>query len=320
MTIFNKVKSLLCRGIKNMNITLKQVRAFLAIAQVKSFAEACELLHISQPALSITIKNLEETVGGKLIARSTRAVALTPEGELFLPVAKRLLNDFDSAFVELHERFSLKRGNLSFAVMPSFASTLLPKKLLTFNNQYPAVKIKVHDVIAEDAVAMVRSDKVEFAISFDPGSCDDLNFQTLFTDKFIAVFPQNHPLTKLNNTEIIQWQQLSQYPFVTLQRPSSIRLLLDETLAKQGIFLNISFETNQLATVVQMVANNLGISIIPSLYQQQLSALNLNYCEIDEPTISRRVGIISKRRHTLSHASSEFLKILQHNFQQGYSS
>ena len=294
-----------------MNITLKQIRAFLAIAQVKSFAEACELLHISQPALSVTIKNLEATIGGQLFARSTRALALTPEGQQFLPIAKRLLTDFDTALVELHESFALKRGNLSFAAMPSFASTLLPKQLVDFNSQYPAVKVKVHDVIAEDAVAMVRSGKVEFAISFDPGNSDDLNFETLFTDKFIAVFPQSHPLA---NTKNIQWQQLSQYPFITLQRPSSIRLLLDDTLAKEGIFLDITFEANQLATVVQMVANDLGISVIPSLYQQQLSALKLNYCQINEPAISRRVGIISKRRHVFSHAATEFLKIIQASY------
>lgn len=294
-----------------MNITLKQIRAFLAIAQVKSFAEACELLHISQPALSVTIKNLEATVGGQLFSRSTRALALSPEGDKFLPVAKRLLADFDNALVELHESFALKRGNLSFAAMPSFASTLLPKQIVDFKNQHSAIKVKVHDVIAEDAVAMVRSGKVEFAISFDPGNFDDLNFETLFTDKFIAVFPQSHTLTKANN---IQWQHLSQYPFVTLQRPSSIRFLLDDTLAKRGLFLDIAFEANQLATVVQMVANNLGISVIPSLYQQQLSALKLNYCSIDEPAISRRVGIISKRRHVFSHAATEFLKVIQTNF------
>ncbi|GAW95655.1 MULTISPECIES: LysR family transcriptional regulator [Colwellia] len=301
-----------------MNITLKQIRAFLSVAQVKSFAEACELLHISQPALSITIKNLEETVGGKLIARSTRVMSLTPEGELFLPVAKRLLSDFDSALVELHESFILKRGNLSFAAMPSFASTLLPKQLVDFNKQYPAVKVKVHDVIAEDAIAMVRSGKVEFAISFDPGNSDDLNFKTLFTDKFIVAFANNHPLSHsltapIKEGKAPQWQQLSQYPFIALQRPSSIRLLLDETLAKQEIFLDIAFEANQLATVVQMVANNLGISVIPSLYQQQLSVLKLNYCEIDEPAISRRVGIISKRRHVFSHAATQFLKVIQEN-------
>ena len=90
-----------------MNITLKQLRTFITIAQSKSFAEASEILHLSQPALSISIKNLEETVGGKLLARSTRTLSLTPEGQIFLPTAKRLLADFDDAFIELAELFSL---------------------------------------------------------------------------------------------------------------------------------------------------------------------------------------------------------------------
>ncbi len=294
-----------------MNITLKQIRAFLAIAEIKSFAEACELLHISQPALSVTIKNLEETVGGKLFARSTRTLALTPEGEHFVPIAKRLLADFDSALLELHESFTLKRGNLSFAAMPSFTSNHLPKQLVAFKKLYPNIKIKIHDVIAEDAVEMVRTNKTEFAISFDPGSSEDLNFKTLFTDKFIVTFPDKHPLNELKNP---QWQDLHQYPCIALQKPSSMRLLIDKTLAKQDILLNIAFEANQLASVVQMVANGIGISIVPALYKQQLRALKLNFSEINEPIISRRVGIISKKRHSFSHAADEFIKIIQAHY------
>ncbi len=294
-----------------MNITLKQIRAFLAIAQLKSFAQACELLHISQPALSVSIKNLEQTVGGKLFARSTRTLALTPEGERFVPIARRLLADFDSALVELQESFSLKRGNLTFAAMPSFAGNHLPKQLVAYNKRYPNVKVKIHDVIAEDAVEMVRANKTEFAISFDPGSCEDLNFKTLFTDEFIVAFPDKHPLNALKNP---QWRDLHQYPCIALQKPSSMRLLIDETLANQGIFLNIAFEASQLASVVQMVANGIGISVVPALYKQQLNALKLNYCAVNKPMISRRVGIISKKRHSFSHAAKEFLTIIQAHY------
>ena len=74
-----------------MNVSIKQLQSFVAVARSQSFAEACTLVHLSQPALSISIKNLEEAVGGKLLARSTRSVALTPEGAEFLPVVQRLL-------------------------------------------------------------------------------------------------------------------------------------------------------------------------------------------------------------------------------------
>ena len=296
-----------------MNITIKQIRAFLAVVEVNSFVEASELLHISQPALSTAFKNLEESVGGKLLARSTRTLSLTPEGEIFLPVAKRLLADFDNAFVELNELFSLQRGNLSLAAMPSFASTHLPQHLLAFNKQYPDIKVKIHDVIAEDAIEMVQTGKVEFAITFDPGASDDLKFEALYSDRFVAVFPKNHPLMKI---EQVGWQHLIDYPFITLKRPSSIRLLMDNILAEQDISLNVSFETNQLATVVQMVATGLGVSVMPSLYKQQMQALNLEFRELSSPVISRRVGIITRRRYPLSKTAQGFAEVLQRYYQQ----
>jgi len=296
-----------------MNVTIKQVRAFLAVVEVNSFAEACEALHISQPALSIAIKNLEEIVGGKLLARSTRTLALTPEGETFLPVAKRLLADFDNAFVELNELFSLQRGHLSLAAMPSFASTHLPQHLLSFHQAHPAIKVKINDVIAEDAVEMVQTGKVEFAISFDPDTTNDLNFETLFSDKFVAVFPKDHPLMKVQD---LGWHDLVNHPFITLQRPSSIRILMDNLLAQQDIFLNVAFESHQLATVVQMVATQLGVSAIPSLYKQQMQSLNVEFRELTSPVISRRVGIITRRRYPLSKTAEIFVQLLREHYKR----
>ena len=97
------------------------------MARTQSFAEAAVLVHLSQPALSIAIRNLEEAVGGRLLARSTRRLSLTPEGEAFLPVAERLLEDWDSALRDLHNLFSMRRGKLTLAAMPSFSSNQLPQ-------------------------------------------------------------------------------------------------------------------------------------------------------------------------------------------------
>ena len=121
--------------------------------------------------------------------------------------------------------------------MPSFASTHLPQHLLSFNKEHPAIKVKINDVIAEDAVEMVQTGKAEFAISFDPGTSDDLNFETLFSDRFVAAFPKSHKLMKVKK---VSWDHLVEYPFITLQRPSSIRLLMDNILAEQNIFLNVA--------------------------------------------------------------------------------
>ncbi len=290
-----------------MNVTIKQLKAFVAVAQTHSFAEACGRVHLSQPALSIAIKNLEEAVGGRLLARSTRTLALSPEGEEFLPVAQRLLADWDTALDDLHNIFALRRGRLSVAAMPSFASTELPRLFLPFRERYPHINITVHDVIAEDVVEMVRTGRVELGISFDPGSSEDLDFQPLFSDKFVAALPPGHSLL---HKQQLRWEQLSGLPFIALQRPSSIRQLQDKALETQGITLSVEFETNQLATIGRMVATGLGVSAVPALCVSQMAELGVACRTLIAPTVSRRVGIVRRRRYPLSQAAEAMVRIV----------
>lgn len=294
-----------------MNISIKQARAFMAIAQTGSFLEACDIVHLSQPALSITIKKMEETIGGKLFSRTTRQLVLTPEGEMFYPIIKRIVGDWDSAFNDLHNLFSFSRGNLAIAAMPSFASTVLPSHIKEFHQHHPSINIKVHDVIAEDTLAMVRCGKAELAITFDPGEFDDITFEPLFTDNFVAALPASSPLIEHKE---IGWDVISPYSFIALQRPSSIRHLIDTVLQKNGIELNVEFETNQLATIGQMVASDLGVSAVPSLCTEQLLIMGVECRPLVHPNISRRVGIITKNGSNLSTSAVKFKELMKRKY------
>src|SRR5690606_1084712 len=239
-----------------INISLKQIKAFIAIAETGSFTEACALLHLSQPALSIAIRNLEETLGGKLIARTTRALGLTPEGEVFLPVARRLLMDWDNALNDIHSLFAKRRGKLRIAAMPSFATSHLPMILRRYHHQYPNISVSVEDVVAESVVEQVRSGKAEIGVAFmPPDSGEDLEFKSLFRDRFVAVLPPGHPLTE---HKTVSWAALAKSPLLLLQRPSSIRMLIEKSLHAHGIGITIGFEAHQLVTIGQMVASGLG--------------------------------------------------------------
>jgi len=290
------------------NATIKQLRAFVTVVDSGNFAEACVLLHLSQPALSIAIKNLEDGMGGKLLIRSTKRSVLTPEGKEFYPTAKLLLNDWDNAFNDLNDLFSLKRGKLELAAMPSVGSSLLPGYLKLFRDKHPNINIKVHDVIAEDTLAMVRAERVEIAVTFDPGDCDDLTFYPLFSDNFIVALPANHPLL---NSDDISWQEISQYPFISLLKPSSIRELIDRTIKANDIQLNIEFEANQLATIGKMISEQLGISIMPSLCKPQLQSQGVLCRPLKSPLVSRRVGIVKKRRIPLSSTAQVLVDIIK---------
>ncbi len=296
-----------------MNITHKQLRAFIAVARTRSFAEACNQVHLSQPALSIAIRNLEEAAGGRLLARTTRTLALTPEGEAFYPVAQRLLADWDGAMEDLHNRFALRRGRITVAAMPSFACNQLPLAISHFRRQHPAVSVAINDVVAEKVVVLVRQGRMELGVTFDPGSSEDLNFEPLFEDHFVAVLPPGHPL--LNQT-LVSWQELAAGDFVMLQRPSSIRQLIEQKMTEAGQSLNILSEAHQLATIGRMVATELGVSVVPALCTRQMEELGAHCRPLEAPGISRSVGILSRRRYPLSVAAAAMRDILIRTFRE----
>lgn len=294
----------------NTHFTVKQLRAFVAVAKTRSFTEACEQVHLSQPALSIAIKNLEDSLGGKLLVRTTRALKLTPEGEAFYKTAMRLLTDWDDAFEEVQSRFSLYRGKISISCMPSFAANQLPQILLNFREKHPDINIAVQDVIAEDVVELVRNGRVEVGISFDPGDADDLLFHPLFEDDFIAALPALHPLSQ---SKSLKWEQLTAYEIIALQRPSSMRLQIERELHKADISFNVSYETHQLSTVGRMVATGLGVGLVPTLCAKQMQEMGAICLPLSEPVISRKVGVITRKRAALSAAAQGIVNELTSN-------
>ncbi len=289
-----------------MNVTVRQLQIFVAVAKCRSYAEACDLVHLSQPALSISIKNLEEALGGKLLLRTTRSVLLTPEGEEFYPIAQQLLSDWEVSLEDARNRFALRRGRLVIAAMPTFASSLLPTILAEFHRRYSGINVTVQDVVAEQVVDMVRNGRVELGISFDPGELEDIHFQPLFRDKFVALFPPGHPLL---DKARIKWTDLRELPFIALQRPSSIRGLIQQTMQEQGMNLSPEFEAHQLAVVGRMVVEGLGVSVIPALSGDQMREMGA-VCRPIYPEISRHVGIISHRRRPVSRVTEAMTEVI----------
>ncbi len=288
-------------------MTLKQLRAFLAVAQTLSFTQACERLHLSQPALSLAIKGLEESLGGRLLIRTTRSVRLTPEGESLVALARRLLADWDNAEEQMRQRFTLQLGRVALAAMPSFACNQLPSALMAFRRRHPSIKVTVHDVINEQVIDMVRRRHVELGIAFEPAAGEGLTFTPLFEDRFVAVVPGDSPLAELAT---VSWRQLLEHDFITLQRPSMVRLLLEQELAAQGIELPVAFESHQLATAGRMVASGLGVSAVPALCRRQMHEVGGRCVTLTDPVIARPVGVLSPAGQELSVAAKALKEVL----------
>ncbi|NKF23220.1 LysR family transcriptional regulator [Solimonas marina] len=284
----------------------RQLRAFTVVAQSLSFVRAGEALHMSQPALSLSIRSLEEALGGALFTRTTRQVRLTPEGAALLPIAQRLLADWDNASEQLRQRFALQRGHVSAAAMPSFAGNVLPQLMLEYRRRHPGIQFAIHDVIHEDVLEMVASGRVEIGFGFQPETQHPLHFDALFRDRFIAVVSRKSTLARYKR---VNWSQLMTGGFIALQRPSTVRTTLEKALRGHGIEFDIAYECHQLATVGQMVAAGLGVSAVPALCARQMSALGAQCLPLTAPIIERSVGLIRRADAELSTAARALREI-----------
>lgn len=279
----------------------------MAVASTGSFAAASEQLSLTQPALSMSVKKLEETLGGELFWRSTRRVSLTPEGEALYKRAGRLLTDWQQSFDDVADLFTLQRGSLAIAAMPTFASGELPPLIKQFMQRYPQINLSVQDVIAEQVVAALHDGRVELGVSFEPTRLNGLNFTPLLDDTFVVAMPKGHVLSTAASVE---WSQLLSYPHIALHRPSSVRLLTDKMLGAHNLALSPQVEAHQLSSIGPMVAANVGLSAVPALSAKQFDSAQVITRPLTQPTITRRIGLLHKTDVPLSTAAQQMKSII----------
>lgn len=297
-------------------MTPRNLRAFVAVAQTLSFARASERLHMSQPALSLAVKNLEDSLGGRLLSRTTRQVRLTPEGTALLPQAVRLLADWENVRERSRQHFTLQQGHVTIAAMPTFAGNVLPGILQRYRAHFPSIELTVHDVVHEEVLRMVEEGRVELGFCFEPGP--DLHkalaFQPLFVDRFIAIVP---PDSALAREKSVTWAQLLDHRFIALQRPSTVRRLIEDSLASSGIRVRVALECHQLSTIGQFVAAGLGVSAVPQLSQQQMAVLGAHCLPLRRPVISKAVGLVTRADQQLSTAAAAIRGAVREAFHKG---
>jgi LysR family transcriptional regulator, carnitine catabolism transcriptional activator len=284
-------------------ISIRQLQAFICVARSNTFAEAAEKMFLSQPALSTAIKKMETQLGGPLFSRTTRKVELSPEGQVFFPVATRLMNDWDCALTDLHNLFAKGQGKLSLAAMPSFAAGLLPSLLEQFHQSYPNIKISVNDVVMESVLQQIRDGRVELGFSFEHDQLDGLTFFPLFSDEFMVILNAGHPLAHMSN---LRWVDICDYPFVAMNNDSSIRRWIDGYLQEQKLRLNVVAEAGQLATLGRLVKHGLGISVVPCLCREQMRNEGLVCLPLIQSGLQKRVGMLKSHRGNLSVAAEAF--------------
>lgn len=273
-------------------MTLKQLKAFLVLARTLNYANAANELCLSQSALSLSIKTLEEELGGKLFKRNTRRVEITTEGQSLIPYAKKLLANWEDMEKDVKQRFKLNRGTLNIASMPFATHAVLPEVMHDFAQQHPNISFSIHDITNEKIIEKVQEGIFEIGICFEPKANDQLIFQPLFNEDFLALLPKHHVLAKQKS---VTWLELCSCPFVTLQNPSIIRHVIEEHCAAHQVVLDLKVECHQISSLSRFVAYGMGVSAIPRHFQKFIDLEKNVLVEIEDNQAQLAVGIIYKK-------------------------
>ncbi|WP_115718980.1 LysR family transcriptional regulator [Gallaecimonas mangrovi] len=284
----------------SINFDLNDLQAFRAVVEQGNFRRAAEAIRITQPALSRRIEKLEAALNVKLFERTTRKVNLTTVGRAFLPQVETMLDNLDVALMRISEVGSSRMGSVTVACVPSAAYYFMPRAISEFQRQYPKIKVKLIDASANDVSAAVTAGEAEFGVSFSGNLAPEVEFDLLLEERYVLACRQDHPLAGKTG---LSWQDVSQYPFITLDKTSGNRLVIDRALNRANIEQQSVCEVRHVTTLIGLVEAGLGIALVPSIAMPQSPHHLLTSVEIAEPKIARSMGIIKRRGRTLTPAA-----------------
>ena len=296
-----------------MNVTLRQLRAFIAVARTSSFTVAAESQSITQSALSGLIKELEGVLGLRLVDRSTRRVQLTAAGQSLLPVLDKILQELDGALDRVVDLKALRSGVVRVAVSQLMASALLPPLVADYRRQHPEVDIRLVDCGVEAVMARVFSGEVDFGISPEREPNSDITSMPLFSSPFSVVLPPGHSLARHRE---VRWADAATEPLIVLQGQFIERLRLDLRVATEALTLKPIQEVAFMSTALAMVNAGLGLSLCMPYAASLVQLYGLQMRPLVQPEIQRSFEVLTPRGRSLSPAAESFLAFIGPRIQQ----
>jgi DNA-binding transcriptional LysR family regulator len=287
-----------------MNITLRQLRAFLAVARTGSFTLAAESLFITQSALSGLIKELEQSLGVRLFDRSTRRIQLSDIGRGIYPLIDKILLDLDGVLDEVANLKALKKGVVRVAAPQLMACTLLPDVIAAYGKDFPDVQIRLIDCAVESVASRVFSGEVDFGVGPERDPNSDIDATPLFELPFHAVFPPGHALGAKPR---LQWADLADHPLITLQGQFTERLSVDLHNAMRELDLKPSTTVTFMSTALSMVAAGLGVTICIPYAASLVRLYRLEMRPLIAPEVTRRFYVFTRNGRSLSPAAQSFM-------------
>ncbi|MEQ6856902.1 LysR family transcriptional regulator [Lysinibacillus capsici] len=284
---------------------IKQLHYFIAVSEQMNFSKAAEKLHISQPSLSNAIKKLEQEIGSPLLERNTRNLQLTEAGELLFERAKVIVKNMEVLKIEMDEVIVHGTRDITIGVMESIKHWL-PKVIANYKKDYPHMKIHLVDILGSKRVKKsLKSYKTHLIITNQLMDDPELEVQTLYEERLVAVLPLHHPLAQKDTLTI---SDICEEPFIISTEGFQTRRDILTSFEQAGKNINIQFEIERFETAVSLVREHLGVTILPENYLQGPTAKTIVKKEIEGLNLSRNVYLVYLKNRHLPLAIRQLLK------------
>jgi LysR family carnitine catabolism transcriptional activator len=292
------------------NLSAKHLRAIVSLARFGSFIAASSYLRISQPGLSRIIQQTEEMLGVLLFTRGTRNVSQTPAGREFIPAAERMLGELLQQTQRVRDLDDQLRGQLIISGLISVCRHVLPSALVTYRKQHPKIHIHVREGVGSFVQEDVRSGFADFGIGNVAGLHDGIAVEAVSQESCFVVVPRRHPLSA---SQFVRLKDLADEQMISMPPDSGLRRTIDVAAAQSGVILNYTMVLYQYTSLFELIANGLGVSIVPASALPVMKGSSLVARPL-RPAITRQIGILHLSERPLSPASRAFLEIFRPKF------
>lgn len=284
---------------------INELKAFVAVVESGSFSSAAERIHLTQPAISKRIAQLESRINKPLFDRIGHQVQLTEAGNTLLPHAHKILNALQDSLNDIEQLDVIPRGILRIGTSYHVGLHYLPSILKPYYSDYPEIELDIHFMDSENALAAVEKGHIELAIiTLPPQLPAHLQAKSFWSDPMLIYCALNHPLA--TSTDI---NDLTHYAAILPDTHTITRQLVEKEMIRQGLNLNVRLSSNHLESIRMMVEIGLGWSVLPIT----LKSPDLHSCTFPNLHFFRELGIVINNQRTLTQAANLLIKRIESN-------
>lgn len=283
----------------------KQLKHFLAVAEHGNITHAAKALHIAQPALSISIKKFEQSLGVTLFRRDDKKISLTKEGETLLIHAKRVIQQLHDAQLAIDELKGLAKGEVRLGTPSMMGSYFFPRIVMAFKSQFPELKLTLVEAGTQSIRRMLLNGQLDIGVISCDNVPDDLETDHLFTSQMVAVVSPEHELAQRDS---LTFDEFFEHDLVMFQHGYFHREFLDQVSEEHGFTMKSSFETNLLPLILSIVKQEFAITALLELVTQHESGVvGIPF----EPPVTLDLALAWRKQGYLSIADRTFIDFIK---------